>query len=283
MLVNTREMTANAQANGYAIGGFNTYNLEITLGIIRAAGKLHAPVILQVGAMALDYGRDTLLSALALAAADAASAPVAVHLDHARDLDVLGACLERGFTSVMFDGSALSFAENIARTEEAVALAHAANVPIEGELGAMTSGEDGSPDDSQPHPFTDPEQAACFVEETGVDSLAVAIGNAHGFYKDQPLLDFERLAAIREQVSAPLVLHGASGIPEGAIRQAIEGGICKINVNTDLRYAFFQALQAALAGPHPAYNLPRLMTPAIEAVAETVAGKIALFGSAGRA
>lgn len=278
MLVNTRAMLLRAQGSGYAVGAFNTYNLEITLGILRAAEALKAPVILQLGASALNYAGEATLSALALAAARAARVPVAVHLDHARDLDLCKACIERGFTSVMFDGSDLPFDENLARTAEAASLARAMGAAIEGELGGV-----GGAEDLAVSAFTDPKQADVFVARTGVDALAVAIGNVHGYYKGEPKLDFDRLVAIRQRMRAPLVLHGASGLPEADIRRAIQEGICKINVNTDLRRAFTRALGEGLEVEDPKFDLPRLMGPAIEAVREVVEGKIRAFGSADRA
>ena len=282
MLVDAKSLLEKAQANGYAVGAFNTYNLEITQAIIRGGEKKAAPLILQVGESALDFGGDDSLTALALAAAESARIPVAVHLDHARDLDTLASCMQRGFTSVMFDGSMFPFDENIERTRKAVELASVRGVSIEAELGAMAGEEDGAPSTTHHFAYTDPEEAARFVQATRVDSLAVAIGNKHGFYEEDADLDFDRLSGICERVTIPLVLHGASGIPDAAIREAIKLGICKINVNTDLRRAFFDTLETVLAAPHPHYNLPRLMGDAVEAVSEVVAAKIALFGSANR-
>ncbi len=248
MLIDAKTLLIKANNEGYAVGGFNTYNLEITLGILRAAQECNAPVILQVGASALEYGGLHPLSRLALTAAERARTPVAVHLDHARDLDLIQACLDLSYTSVMFDGSNEPFQENISMTREAVTLARASGVPIEAELGAITGDEDGDARQARSLPFTDPEKARTFIEVTGVDSLAVAIGNSHGFYKDEPKLDFERLEAIHGLVSVPLVLHGASGIPDPDLQRAIGMGVCKVNVNTELRRAFFQSLADRLEG-----------------------------------
>ena len=277
MLADCRILLEQAQQEGYAVGAFNTYNLEITMGIIRAAEQMQAPVILQVGASALEYGGMEPLTALVSAAAKAADVPVAVHLDHSKDLGVLKSCIERGFTSVMFDGSDLAFSGNVRLTRKAATLAHGAGVPIEGELGMMVGEEDGGLLSQRILPYTDPDQATEFVQETGVDMLAVAIGNRHGFYEDEPRLDLERLAAIAQRVDVPLVLHGASGIPDDMIQEAIKRGIRKINVNTDLRVAFFDTLEASLTNRHPAYNLPRLMANSIEALADVAADKIAAF------
>lgn len=282
MLVNPKELIACAQAENYAIGAFNTYNLEITLGIILGAEFLHAPIILQVGSSALKYGGNTPLIGLAVEAAKKTSVPVAVHLDHARDFETLRLCLDQGFTSCMFDGSNLSLEENIELTRQAAELVQKWGAPLEGELGAIAGEEDSADAEKNVIPYTDPDQAKYFVHTTGVDILAIAIGNAHGFYKATPKLDFERLARIRELVSIPLALHGASGIEDEEIRKAIHLGICKINVNTDLRSAFFEALKVSLGAEHSGYNLPDLMIPSIQSVAEAVATKISLFGSNGK-
>lgn len=281
MLVDASELLESAKTLGFAIGAFNTYNLEISLGIVRGAERLQSPVIIQLGASALEYGGPA-LGALALRLAATAVVPVAVHLDHARDFKVLSAALDAGFTSVMFDGSRLPLEENIRRTQQAVDLARSYRVPVEAELGAVAGDEDNSKPEVTKEPFTDPQQAAQFVAETGVDSLAIAIGNAHGYYQEEPELDFERLRAIRDEVKLPLVLHGASGIPNADIQRAIEIGVCKINVNTDLRRAFFGALQQSIGGGSGGYNLPSLMAPAIDAVQAAVETKINLFGAAQR-
>jgi ketose-bisphosphate aldolase len=285
MLAEPSSLLAAARAGGYAIGAFNTYNLEITQAIIRAAEAQSAPVIVQTGASALDYAGLAHLAALALGMAAEASVPVVVHLDHARDLDVIDACLIHGYRSVMFDGSRLPFRKNVSHSCEAAEMAHRRGAIVEGELGAMAGAEDSSSliEGAQMLPYTDPGEAAEFVAATGVDVLAVAIGNVHGFYQGEPELDFERLDTIRQRVSIPLALHGASGLPDEAIRRAIGLGITKINVNTDLRKALFEALAVGLSTPGAAYNLPALMNPAVAAVQAVVEAKITLFGSADRA
>jgi fructose-bisphosphate aldolase class II len=283
MLINPRNLLLDALQNQYAIGAFNTYNLEITLGILNAAEASNAPVILQVGTAAQEYGDAATLSALALTAAETAKVPVAVHLDHARDLDAIKDSIKRGYTSIMFDGSALPFEENIAQTLETVRAAHGAGIPVEAELGSLNP-EEGQPSkNTETLPLTDPFEALEFVERTGVDSLAVAIGNKHGFYRGDPDLDFDRLDAIRDRVGVPLVLHGASGIPDEDISKAISLGICKTNVNTALRKAFFQALYEENRDPQAYFDLPEIMHPAITAVGTIVRNKIELFGSADHA
>jgi ketose-bisphosphate aldolase len=280
MLVDTIQMLADAKHKGYAIGAFNTYNLEITLGIMNAAELGKAPVILQVGASALEYGGVDTLSAIALAAARRASVPVAVHLDHARNLEIIKTCLKLGFSSVMFDGSSLPFEENIQLTRHAAVLAHDAGIPIEAELGTLT-GEGNNDATNEKDYYTDPDLAAQLVQETNVDSLAVAIGNQHGYYKGEPHLELDRLDQIRQKVNVPIVLHGASGLPETIIREGIKHGICKINVNTDLRYVFCAALKASMGELNQSYDIPKLMIPAINAVEQIVLEKIRLFRSMG--
>jgi fructose-bisphosphate aldolase class II len=285
MLAKPKPLLDAARADGYAIGAFNTYNLEITRAIIRAAERQSAPVIVQTGVSAFEYAGLSPLARLALGMAEAASVPVVVHLDHARELDVITDCLGHGYRSVMFDGSKLPFEENVEQTRAAVEIAHGQGAIVEGELGAMAGAEDssGQLDGAETPPYTDPDQAAEFVGATGVDVLAVAIGNVHGYYKGVPKLDFERLDAIRQRVSVPLALHGASGLPNEAIRRAIGLGITKINVNTDLRKVLFDALRARLSTPDAGYNLPALMTPAVAMVQAVVEAKIVLFGGADRA
>lgn len=276
MLVSGRELLAQA-APGRALGCFNTYNIEITRAILRAAEARRAPVFLAAGPAALDYAGPGPLSQAMLAAAREASVPVAVHLDHSRDIDTTRRCIDAGFTSVMIDGSSLSFEENVKLTADAIAAGGGA--VIEAELGGLAGEEDRSTDDAPPIPMTDPEQAARFVDETGVESLAVAIGNAHGLYSGEPRLDFDRLAALRSRVPAPLVLHGASGISDADIRRCIELGVRKINVNTEVRASLFASLEASLGTAVKGYDVIRLMDAAVSSMQATVEEKLALFGA----
>lgn len=285
MLASGRELLEHAQRSGGAVGAFNTYNLETTRAIVAAAESQGQPIILALGQGALDHGGLATLSAVALAAAREAAVPVAVHLDHGADLAIIRRCIDAGFTSLMIDGSALAFAENVRLTRQAVAAA--ADLPVEGELGGVAGDEDhsGCPDAAgaaeapaaAPIPMTDPEQATEFVARTGVTSLAVAIGNAHGYYKGEPVLDFERLAALQRSVPVPLVLHGASGLSDADLRRAIGLGVHKINVNTELRHALFDSLSATLAEPSSGYDVTQLFGAARLAMQGVVEQKIALF------
>ena len=275
MLVSGRTLLADAVAQKRAVGSFNTYNLEITHAVIRAAEAQRQPVFLAVGKGALDFAGFSPLARAMLAVAEGATVPVALHLDHSPDVATISRCLDSGFTSFMIDGSLLPFDENVALTREAVRAASGST--MEAELGGVAGAEDSSGDQISVIPMTDAEQAVAFVAETGVDSLAIAIGNAHGFYSGEPHLDFERLAELAESVPVPLVLHGASGIPDADIRRCIQLGIRKINVNTEIRYTLFQSLEDSLRQGVKGYDVTRLFGAAIEAMQKTVEDKIALF------
>jgi ketose-bisphosphate aldolase len=276
MLVPGKQLLAHAVATGRAAGSFNTYNLEITSAILRAAEAQGQGVFLAVGRGALDYAGFEPLSRAVLAAAEAASVPVAVHLDHSPDVDTIRRCVEAGFTSIMVDGSMRPFAENVALTRRAVEEAHP--VTIEAELGGIAGAEDRSEGTGAATiPMTDPDQAAEFQAATGVDSLAVAIGNTHGLYAGEPHLDFVRLGEIARRVDVPLVLHGASGIPDTDIERCIRLGVRKVNVNTEIRATLFESLRGSLDRGVSGYDVTRLFGDAMAAMQATVEEKIALF------
>lgn len=277
MLTSWSSLLRHAQERGYALGAFNTYNLEITQAITRAAQARHAPVIIATGSGALKYAGSEALASIALGHARAAKTPVAVHLDHCTKIKEIVACLRLGYTGVMIDGSPLPFGENVDLTRHAVEAARAHGASIEAELGAIVGEEDRTGSPAVIAPMTDPAQAEEFVRATGVDALAVAVGNVHGFYHGEPRLDFARLCEIRARVDIPLVLHGASGLPPDAIKQAIELGICKFNVNTEIRVALFSALRAQLAGNASDYDLPQVFGSAVTAMQLVIEEKIELF------
>jgi ketose-bisphosphate aldolase len=279
MLVPGKQLLDHAVASGRAGGSFNTYNLESTIAILRAAEAQKQGVFLAVGRGALDYAGFEPLARAVLAAAEAASVPVAVHLDHSPDVDTIRRCVEAGFTSVMVDGSMLPFADNVTLTRRAVEAAHP--ITIEAELGGIAGAEDRSEGTGATTiPMTDPDQAAEFLAATGVDSLAVAIGNAHGLYAGEPHLDFERLGEIARRVDVPLVLHGASGIPDADIERCIRLGVRKVNVNTEIRATLFESLRGSLDRSVPGYDVTRLFGDAIAAMQATVEEKISLFAGA---
>jgi tagatose 1,6-diphosphate aldolase GatY/KbaY len=279
MLTSTTELLRAAMAGGYAIGAFNVYNLEGVRAVIRAAETHRSPVMLQLHPGALQHGGQPLV-ALCLAAAQATTVPAIVHLDHSTSVAAIQEALAAGVTSVMADGSHLPYDDNVTFTQTIVAIAHMHHAVVEAELGRLTGTEDGLTVPEYEAKFTDPRQAADFVARTGVDALAVCIGNVHGRYHHEPCLDFDRLAALQQAVPVPLVLHGASGLPEAMVRQAIALGVRKFNVNTEVREAYVGALRDCLqmAGTPDVLDLMRQAEVAMQTV---VAAKLQLFGTVG--
>jgi ketose-bisphosphate aldolase len=234
-----------AHHSGYALAGVNVYNLEGAQAVADAAERESAAVVLQAGSSAFRHAGEQPLAALALAIADGAAACVGVHLDHSRDLDEIRRCLDRGYTSVLIDGSHLSFRDNIDLTLRAVETVRTYGCWVEAELGALAGNEDRSTD-ATGSDMTDPKDAGRFVTATGVDALAVSVGNVHGISTKPACLDFDRLAAIRLEVAVPLVLHGASGLPDDQVHEAIRLGVTKININTEIRRTYLAALRTSL-------------------------------------
>ncbi|HPT83716.1 MAG TPA: class II fructose-1,6-bisphosphate aldolase [Limnochordia bacterium] len=281
MLVSGKELFQAAKQGGYAVGAFNVNNMEIIQAIIEAAEEENSPVFLQASQGGLKYAGIEYIASLAKTAAEKAKVPVALNLDHGTSFAQVALCIRHGFSAVMIDGSQLPFEENIAITQKVVDMARPCGVSVEAELGKIGGVED---DISVSHAvFTDPDEAAEFVERTQVDALAVAIGTAHGVYKGEPKLDFERLEKIRNATNIPLVLHGASGVPAEAIRKAVPLGICKINIDTELRQAFTKAVHEVVHNKPEEFDPRKLLGPAREAMKEVVKAKMRLFGSAGRA
>ena len=243
-LVTTREMLLDAQKRGYAVGAFNIENMEMAQAVIAAAQAQHAPVILQTTPGTLKYADPATYCAIVKSLAAKADVPIAMHLDHGDSYDLAARCLMAGYSSVMIDGSRLDFEDNIALSKRVVALADLANVPVEAELGTVGGKEDTLKDAGCQ--YTEPDKAVEFAERTGISSLAVAIGTAHGVYKETPRLDVERLKEIRAVVSIPLVLHGASGLQEEQVQACIKEGICKVNFATELRMAYTSGVNEAL-------------------------------------
>ncbi|MGW3628073.1 class II fructose-bisphosphate aldolase [Streptomyces sp. NPDC000880] len=271
------ELTA-ARKERRAIGAFTTYNLETTTALCRAAEATGQPVLLQLGAGVFRHVDLGVLTRLVIDAAGRSPAQLGVHLDHSRDLQEIQACLDLGCSSVMVDGSHLPFEENISLTKAAVAAGHRAGAWVEGELGAIPGDEDRSVAAQQQELLTDPAQAAEFAARTGVDALAVQIGNVHGFSHGGGRLDLDRLAAIAAAVPVPLVLHGASGIDDDVLRAAIGHGVAKINVNAELRRACFSALEETLAPARDdGYHLQGVLNAARDAVAAAAENRIRLF------
>ena len=244
-LVTSKEMLSKAQKGGYAVGAFNAENMEMVKAIIQAAEELKAPVMIQTTPSTVKYGTVDTYAAIVAAEAKKASVPVCLHLDHGSSFELAMQAMHAGYTSVMIDGSKLDFEANIAETKRVADVAKALDIPCEAELGKVGGKEDDL--EAEADTNTDPQEAKEFVERTGVDSLAVGIGTAHGVYKGEPKLQFDILSQIREVVDIPLVLHGTSGVPDEAVEECIKRGICKVNYATDLRIAFTNGLNKYLA------------------------------------
>ncbi|MGI6752255.1 MAG: class II fructose-1,6-bisphosphate aldolase [Anaerovoracaceae bacterium] len=297
-LVTSKEMFDKALKSDYAIGAFNVNNMEIIQGIVDAAQEENAPLILQVSAGARKYAKPAYLLKLVEAAILDTGLDICLHLDHGEDFDICKKCVDDGFTSVMIDGSKYPFEENIALTKQVVDYAHAHGVVVEAELGRLAGIEDNINVDERSASFTDPQEAQEFVERTGVDSLAIAIGTSHGAYKfkGEPYLDFERLQKIAKLLpTTPLVLHGAStvlpefvarcnqyggnipgaqGVPEEMIRTATKYGVCKVNIDTDLRLAMTAEIRRHFVEHPEDFDPRKYLGPARQAIKSMVQHKI---------
>lgn len=282
-LVAVHELLKKADREGYAVGAFNANNMEIVQAIVKAAELENSPVIMQASQGAITYAGLEYITGIVRIAAENSKVPVALHLDHGTDFVQVVRCFHSGFTSVMFDGSKLSLEDNIAITNRVLEMARPCGVSVEAELGKIGGTEDHVMVSDQEAMFTDPQEAKYFVEKTGVDSLAIAIGTAHGQYKGEPQLDFERLKIIRELTGVPIVLHGSSGVPDEAVRKAIELGVRKVNIDTNIREAFVGALRQVIADKPDEIDPRKLLGPARDATIEIIRDKIRVFGSSGKA
>lgn len=284
MLVKPHQFFKAALKNSFAIGAFNSSNLEATQAIISAAEELQAPVIVQTSEGAIDYAGLKVLTALIRTAAEESSIPVMLHLDHGKSLKRAKECIDAGYTSVMIDVSTKEFAENIAITKSVVEYAHDRGVWVEAELGAILGKEGAVELHGSRTPdamLTDPKQAQQFVEETGIDSLAVSVGTIHGAFTGQEYIRFELLKEIEQAVpNTPLVIHGASGISNEHLKKVVNMNVCKVNIDTDLRIAFDQALREHLKLASKDMIDPRIVLSAgREAMKEVVKKKIETLGS----
>jgi fructose-bisphosphate aldolase class II len=305
MLVTNKDLMVPARKNGYAIPALNVQNLESLQAVAEAAAEEKSPVILQITPSVIKYAGLLFITGLAKTAAQLAAVPISIHLDHGDSYETAAKCVDAGFTSVMIDGSFLKFEENIAVTKKVVNKAHQKGVSVEAELGKLAGIEERSVEEKEAI-LTDPGNAAEFVQKTGVDALAVAIGTSHGAYKfkSQAKLDLERLKIISQKVAIPLVLHGASsvpqwliekatkygaelsgakGIPEDQYKKAIALGIAKINIDTDLRLAFTATVREVLTNSPKEFDPRKILGPAREAMKEVAKSKMRLFGSSGKA
>ena len=280
-LVTTKKMLTDAGNSGYAVGAFNVENMEMVQAVVAAAEESRAPVIIQTTSSTLKYASPELFFAMVKAEAEKATVPVAVHLDHGNGFEIAARAFHAGYTSIMIDGSHGTWKENVSVTKRVVDVCHAAGIPVEAELGKVGGKEDDL-EANEGDPYTDPEEAAAFVKETGVDFLAVAIGTAHGVYKGTPKLDKERLSQIREKVSVPLVLHGTSGVPDSDVQDCIKLGICKVNYATDLRIAFTNGVKQYIGEDHGVFDPKKYNARGRELVKTYVMQKIEMLGSKGK-
>ena len=282
-LVTLTELMEKAEAGKYAVGAFNCNNMEIVQAIVEAAEEEESPVIVQASQGAIKYAGLAYITAMTKLAAARANVPVALHLDHGTSFEQVVQCIREGFSSVMIDGSKLALEDNIALTNKVMEVAKSVGVSVEAELGKIGGTEDDISVSDWEATMTDPREAKYFVEQTKVDALAVAIGTAHGQYKGIPQLDFERLIKIKELVDIPIVLHGSSGVPDEALRKAVELGVRKINIDTNIREAFVKGVRRALEDNPREIDPRRILGPAKAEMKAIIREKIRLFGSSGKA
>lgn len=292
-----------AQKGGYAVGAFNINDLEIVKSVVHAAETLKSPIILETTEGAIKYAGIENLKSLALNASNKAKIPIALHLDHGKDFEIIKKCIKLGYSSVMYDGSHEDYAVNVKNTKRVVKIAHKYGVSVEAELGILAGVEDNVSSDKIV--YTDPDQATDFVKKTGVDTLAIAIGTSHGAYKFErdSKLKINVLKQIRKNINTPLVLHGASGVPnylkanlkktgfsmgkakgvsDSQIRNAIRNGITKVNIDTDIRLAFTYGLRNFFKKNNVEFDPRKIMKPAMDEIEKIVSHKIKLFGSANK-
>lgn len=280
-LVTSKQMLLDARDGHYAVGAFNVENMEMVKAVIAAAEELKAPVMLQTTSSTLKYASPLMFASMAAAEAKKATVPICLHLDHGSSYELAVECIESGYTSVMIDGSGESFEDNIAITKKVVEYAHEKGIPVEAELGKVGGKEDDLEHEADTN--TDPKQAKEFVERTGIDTLAIAIGTAHGFYVGTPVLDKERITEVKALVEEPLVLHGSSGLSDQDVRDCVARGMCKVNFATELRVAYTEAVRMLLAEDAKVYDPKAYGKAAMAAVKAQVELRIKVCGSDGKA
>lgn len=285
MLVSVKQLLKKAEKENYAVGSFNSPNLEITKAIIMAAEAQKSPVIISTSESEINYAGIEFISKIIKLAGHEAKVPVALNLDHGKSLKMALMCMAAGYTSIHVDGSSLDFNDNVSLTLSVAEVAKKEKISVEGELGYVSGSSQLNKEKLKDLKIekTDPSEALAFVKETGIDVLAVAIGNAHGIYQDEPELDFLRLKKIKEKIKIPLVLHGGSGILGKDIKKSIRQGIRKININTEIRMTFTGALKASLDQNPEEITPHKIFPPVIHSVKRVVEEKINLFGSKNKA
>ncbi|MED1799891.1 class II fructose-1,6-bisphosphate aldolase [Brevibacillus porteri] len=282
-LVSSTQMLRTAREQGYCVGAFNVHTMEMLQAVVEAACEANAPLILQTTVGTVRHLGPEYIAAIARVASEEARVPIALHLDHCHEEELIVRCIEAGYTSVMIDASMHPFAENAEMTRRVVELARERGVNVEAELGKVGGVEDDLVVDDADAALADPIECERFIELTGVDTLAPAIGTAHGIYKGEPRIDFARIEEIARRVSVPLVLHGGSGIPEEQVKRAVQLGMAKMNVATELRIAFSQAIKGVF-DDNPQENDPRTyMKQAKQAVKEVALAKMEMCGCIGKA
>ena len=303
MLVPSKELVEAAKSGGYAVGAFNAINMETAQAIFAAAEQTRSPFIIQVTQTTMKYTEPEELAAIIMTLAERSTVPVALHLDHGRSFGVVMRFLRMGFTSVMIDGSLQedgktprTYEENVAVTRKALEAAHSIGVSVEAEIGRL--GQIGQ--DTGIIALTDPDEAAKFIQDIAVDGktvdmLAVAIGTRHGLFSGKPIIRSDRVAELREKLDMPLVMHGGTGVPDEDVKKGIEAGICKVNIDTQIRVAFYDRLleevqakekeyaESDAAGKPRKYDIRKIIGPTRDAMTEAIAEKMRLFGSAGKA
>lgn len=282
-IVNTKEMLIKARKEGYAVPAFNIHNLETIQVVVEAATELRSPLILAATPGTMDYAGRAYIQAMAEVAAKVNDIPIALHLDHHEDLASITESLDLGVKSVMIDGSMGSFEDNIALTKSVVEKAHEYGATVEGELGKLVGQEDDLIVKAEDAEYTDPDAAVEFVERTGIDTLAVAIGTGHGVYETEPKLDFDRLEKIKDMVDIPIILHGASGISKEDVQHCIRLGCAKVNISTELKIPFSDALRQFLIDNPNETDTRKYMGPAKAAMKKIAIEKIKMCMSDGKA
>lgn len=298
MLVSSKELVDAGKAGGYAVGAFNAVNMESVQAIFSAAEKERAPFIIQVTQTTMSYTKAEELTAIIFALAERATVPFALHLDHGRSFGIVMKFLRMGFTSVMIDGSLQedgktprTYEENVEVTRKVIEAAHSIGVSVEAEIGRLGQiGEDSGT------ALTDPEEAERFVKDVGdIDMLAVAIGTRHGLFKGRPIIRSDRVKEISDRIKLPLVMHGGTGVPDEDVQSAIKAGIAKVNIDTQIRVAFYEAVRDAVlatekehakadaSGDTRKYDIRKILSPGRDAMTEAIAEKMRLFGSSGKA
>ncbi len=281
MYITSKEMLLEAQKGGYAVGAFNAENMEMIRAIIAAAEELKSPVMIQTTPSTVRYASLETFAAITKAEAEKASVPVCLHLDHGASFDMAVKAIQVGYSSVMIDGSKLDLEANIDLSKRVADVGKACGVPVEAELGKVGGKEDDT--ESKESVYTDPQEAKRFVEETGVDSLAIGIGTAHGVYKEKPVLNTKRITEVKEFVSIPLVLHGSSGLSDEDVKDCVARGMCKVNFATELRQAYLKATRELLNADDSIIDPKKIGEAAMKAVKAQVEYRMKVCGCDGKA